>query len=99
MKLLILTSIVTLFTSNAFAEEDKKFVICKFKGEARMLEIIPGGPDNGCQTMYTKYGKTERVGWGKNFLGCEQILSNVQKNLESSDWKCKDKTEMRVSAQ
>jgi hypothetical protein len=99
MRLFILTSIVAFLATQAYAVENKKFVICKFKGEARMLEIIPGGPEDGCQTMYTKYGKTERVGWGKNFAGCVQILGNVKKNLEGSDWKCKDKTEMRVSAQ
>ncbi len=96
MKFIIALTLLIGISSYA---EDSKYVICKFKGEARMLEIIPGGPDNGCQTMYTKYGKTERVGWGKNFAGCTQILENVQKNLEGSDWKCKDKTEQRIVAQ
>jgi|JI10StandDraft_1071094.scaffolds.fasta_scaffold1432121_2 hypothetical protein len=94
-----LMCLILLAAVSSMADEDNKFVVCKLRGEVRTLEISQGGPDNGCETLYGKGSRTERVGWGKNFAGCNQILENVQKNLDVHGWKCNDKTENRVSVQ
>lgn len=96
---LLLTILVFWLSPPAQAQEFHRFVICKFKDEVRTLEIRPGGPEEGCEALYTKYSRTERMGWGKNLSGCSLIVDNIRKNLEAADWKCADRTEDRIIAQ
>lgn len=83
-------AITLLMPALALSEQPKKFVICKNGKAVRTLRIEkdPSGQKN-CVTTYTKNGKDEVVGEALNPNSCEDVLSRVQKTLETNAWKCK----------
>lgn len=65
------------------------YLLCKNGSAVRSISVEPkkGG---GCFVKYTKAGVDQQVGesWGNT--GCIKIAGNIQKNIETGGWKCKE---------
>ena len=84
--------VVLLCVVPSFADEQlRKFVMCRNGKTVRTLRIEANPSESGSWiTTYTKNGKDEIVGEGRNPASCDDVLERVQKTLESYSWKCKD---------
>ncbi len=89
---LTLSAAILLCVESSFAEEQlRKFVMCRNGKTVRTIRIEPNPKENGSWvTTYTKNGKDEVVGEGRNPASCDDVLERVQKTLETNSWKCKD---------
>ncbi len=97
----ILAALVLLSVSAASAGEDQKvmqYVMCKSQKTVRTIRITPEkGEPQDCQVTYSKSGVDEIVGQSRNLSSCKSILKNIQENLESSKWSCKEVGSAKVS--
>lgn len=82
---------VGLQAQQSSEETFKKYVMCRNGKTVRTIRVgaDPADPES-CVTTYTKGGKDEIVGSGKNPVSCVGVLERVQKTLEVNFWKCKD---------
>lgn len=77
----------------AFAGVDQKataFVLCKNQKNVRTIQILPENKAENCKITYSKGGVEEVVGANRNMDTCKSILKNIQANLESSKWNCRN---------
>lgn len=98
--LLIIAMVQCLGVNSVQASSDAKassFLICKFNGKkisprpVRTIRIQTDvGDENKCVVIYAKNGSEREVGRGRYMQGCVSILKNIQKNLESSSWTCRE---------
>ena len=88
------------FSQNETPTEVKKelptYVICKNKDVVRTIRVERFS--QACKTTYTKNGEDKIVGKSKTEDVCIEVLANIKKNLEESNWKCKDISASRVSS-
>jgi hypothetical protein len=62
-------------------------VHCKSGGDERTIAVSE--TDDGCQTNYTKEGKTSSVANGaKGSKHCGEVMEKIQKHLEDAGYKC-----------
>lgn len=47
------------------------------------------GPESGCLATYSKTNVEKTVGSSRQTRQCQSILNGIRKNLESSNWSCK----------
>lgn len=72
-------------------EQLRKYVMCRNGKTVRTLRIETNPKDSASWvTTYTKNGKDEVVGEGRNPASCDDVLARVQKTLETNSWKCRD---------
>lgn len=64
------------------------YVLCQNGSIVRTVRIELD--EQGCKTVYTKNGEDNVIGSGQFAISCTGFLNNVQKNLESAGWKCKN---------
>ena len=97
---LSLLSPIVAFSQTETPSEDKKdlptYVICKNKDIVRTIRVEKS--TQSCKTTYTKNGEDKIVGKSKTENVCIEVLTNIKKNLEESNWKCKDISASRVSS-
>lgn len=89
MKNFLFTS-VFLFSLTSLANEmpEVNYIMCQNGNIIRTVRIELF--DQGCRTVYTKYGKDRVIGSGQFVISCTGFLNNVKKNLEEAGWKCRD---------
>ena len=92
---------VTLFCAALTGAEETTsphptYVICKNRKIVRTVRVekAAGG---SCKTIYTKAGVDRDIGSGRNSASCFKFMDNVQGNLESAGWKCKDISSSAIS--
>ena len=54
------------------------------------------GPESGCLATYSKTNVEKTVGSSRQTKQCHSILEGIRKNLESSNWSCKQATDPSV---
>ena len=83
-------------TANSSNQEKKasQFVVCRLQKEVRSLRLLR--VPSGCELIYSKAGKDEKIAYGQNILGCQQILEQVQKKLENGNFQCRKINEARI---
>lgn len=85
----------------AHAAEDQKvmdYVLCKHEKTVRTIRITPEkAAPNDCQVTYSKSGVDAVVGQSRSLSSCRSILKNIQENLESSKWNCKQIDSAKIS--
>lgn len=85
---------VALLASNAgaaVAQKASAFVLCKNKKDVRTIRVLPdAGKNENCTITYTKGGVEEIVGSNRSMNTCMSIMKNIQFNLESSKWSCRN---------
>lgn len=72
-------------------------VICKNPSKSvRTLRVYETNEKNengenaeGCRATYTKSGDEQTVGTSRQVQQCQTILSGIRKNLEASNWTCR----------
>lgn len=105
--LIVLTAVI--IAQAAFAEDvkptaEKKevvteatYILCQNKQTVRTVRVEKN-EGGGCVTKYTKQGVDEVVATSWTEKRCKAVLGNIQTNLESANWKCKDISSSRVSS-
>jgi len=73
----------------AHADDEKpSFVICRNQKNVRTVHVDKSG-DNYL-VSYTRNGIDKEVGRGRNRESVLKIMGNIKTNLEKSNWKCKE---------
>jgi hypothetical protein len=69
-----------------------------FGKAVRTLRVYEGksGPESGCLATYSKTNVEKTVGSSRQTKQCHSILEGIRKNLESSNWSCKQATDPSV---
>lgn len=69
-----------------------------FGKAVRTLRIYEGksGPESGCLATYSKTNVEKTVGSSRQTKQCHSILEGIRKNLESSNWSCKQANDPSV---
>ena len=81
-------SLILVLFLGFFVRADEPLLICKNKKVVRTIRITK---ENGlCKTNYSKDGKSQMIGSGLNPASCQKILEGVRKNLEASNWSCRE---------
>ena len=63
-------------------------VTCTHGSDSRVLAVEPKG--SGCNTNYTKYGKTASVATGTNGVDhCQKTVDKIRTKLEAGGYTCK----------
>lgn len=86
--------------SQVFAAADEKaaaFVLCKHQKNVRTIRVMPDQDKENCTITYSRGGVDEVVGSNRSVSACKSILKNIQDNLESSKWSCRDVRSARVT--
>lgn len=76
---------------------DATYILCQNKQNVRTVRVEKN-QGGGCVTKYTKQGVDEVVASSWTEKRCKAVLGNIQTNLESANWKCKDISSSRVSS-
>lgn len=81
-------------------------VVCKSPGRVaagsgvgkavRMLRMYTQDGDTGCVATYSKTNVERTVGTSRVPGQCQSILEGIRKNLEASQWACKNATSPKV---
>jgi hypothetical protein len=72
----------------ATAEDQPNFVLCRNQKTVRTVRIDKVG--DLYVTKYTQHGVDKEVGRGRNRGSSLKIMENIKINLEKSNWKCKE---------
>ncbi len=94
MKFVLFVAAMVSLSGLARAAEQKplKYVLCK--NNQKMVRTIRITPENTaaatCKVTYSKTGMDEVVGQSRSASDCNSILKNIQDNLASSQWNCKN---------
>jgi len=78
------------------SDSSGSYYICKSGASVRTIRISKKG--NVCKTFYTKEGVDAMVSKSSNPQTCGDVAGRIKTNLESSNWKCKDISNSRVSS-
>ncbi len=70
-------------------------VMCRNRNIIRTVRVL--SLKEGCQTLYSKNGEERVMGAGRNAGSCEGFLRNIQGNLESAGWTCRDVSQSGVT--
>jgi hypothetical protein len=99
--MLVVFTALTGFAGSAQASVDQKasaFVLCKNKKDVRTIRILPDGAKaDNCSITYSKGGVEEVVGSNRAMATCKSIAKNIQFNLESSKWSCRNVQSAQVT--
>jgi hypothetical protein len=71
------------------------YVMCKSGSAVRTIRVQK--KNNSCRTLYTKEGVDATVSKSVNPTVCGDVAGRIKVNLESSNWKCKDISNARLS--
>lgn len=74
------------------------YILCQNKETVRTVRVEKNDTGGGCVTKYTKQGVDSVVASSWTEKRCKAVLGNIQTNLESANWKCKDISKSRVSS-
>lgn len=85
----MLWMVLASLTALAADPPPPSYVICKLHGNVRAVRTDLDA-QGVCHTIYSKDGKTNTVGSGKNKASCSNFLHNIKVNLEKSGWSCRD---------
>ena len=87
--------------SVAGASVDQKtssFVLCKNKKDVRTIRVLPDMQKaDRCTITYSKGGVEEVVGSNRSMTTCQSIAKNIQFNLETSKWSCRNVESAQVT--
>lgn len=104
MKNLIFLTVIAI-APHALAQEaapaassEATYILCQNKTIVRTVRVEKAGTAGGCVTKYTKEGVDAVVASSWTEKRCKAVLGNIQTNLESANWKCKDISSSRVSS-
>ena len=86
---------ILLIAPSTLAEEDSTYLFCRQKSSVRTVRVELG--EGGCRTIYTKKGVDKEIGHGIYLASCVGFLKNVQKNLGTVGWKCRDVSRSKIS--
>ena len=91
------------YADNSFNKNLSSYTLCRKEGEnlvrtIRTIEVVDTETkEKKCQTIYTKKGKDEVIGSGRYPETCKNFLRNIEKNLKSANWQCKDVSQSSIS--
>jgi hypothetical protein len=79
------SSVTSAFTSGSAKKS------ATFGKAVRTLRVYESksGPESGCLATYSKTNVEKTVGSSRQTKQCHSILEGIRKNLESSNWSCK----------
>lgn len=95
---ILLTFLNTFVDSAVFAEEKPNFLICRNQNNVRIVKIEKETNGPHCIAKYSKSGNEKEVGRALNGDSCLKIMENIKINLEKSNWKCKETTNVTITS-
>ena len=90
---LLIITILAFGGAFAHAEDagtpNKAYWMCKSKKQVRTIRVFIS-KQGVCTTYYQRDGSEKSVGSGKNHDSCMKFLDSIKRNLEKSNWSCRD---------
>jgi len=82
---------------NSSAKDDANYIMCRNNKTVRTIRVEKDDSKE-CVAVYTKAGIDKEVGRGQNMFSCVKIVENIRENLDKAGWKCKDLTNVSITA-
>ncbi|MCB0342140.1 MAG: hypothetical protein KDD59_07840 [Bdellovibrionales bacterium] len=90
-------ALVPFVEAQAATENSTDFVMCRNGKTVRTLRIKVADDNGSCKALYSKGGKDQVVGYGRQARSCKPFIDNVQNNLENANWRCQSLANMKIT--